>query len=53
MFEKHANIIVNQGRATARDVLRLAGEMQRRVNERFGVMLEPEVRFIGPKPEGL
>ena len=52
VFEKHANIIVNRGGATARDVLSLASEMQRRVKERFGVFLEPEVRFVGRKPEG-
>ena len=53
VFERHANIIVNTGGATARDVLSLAKEMQRRVKERFGVLLEPEVRFVGRRPVGL
>lgn len=50
VFEKHANIIVNRGRATARDVLTLAEEMRRRVRERFDIDLQPEVRFVGRRP---
>ena len=46
VFERHANIIVNVGRATAREVLRLAAEMRRRVEERFDVTLEPEVKVL-------
>jgi UDP-N-acetylmuramate dehydrogenase len=46
VYEHHANIIVNRGHATARQVLRLAEEMQRRVRERFGVQLVPEVRIF-------
>ena len=45
--EKHANFIVNTGRATARDIETLITLVQRRVYERHGVMLEPEVRIIG------
>ena len=51
MFSKHANIIVNVGHATARDVLELAAQMKARVQERFGVGLEEEVMFLGEKPE--
>ncbi len=43
----HANIIVNLGRATARDVMALIGLAQRAVQERFGVRLEPEIRLLG------
>jgi UDP-N-acetylmuramate dehydrogenase len=50
VFAKHANIIVNAGHATARDVLELAEEMKRRVRERFHVELEEEVMFLGAKP---
>lgn len=46
VYEEHANIVVNKGRATARQVLRLAEEMQRRVRERFDVQLHPEVKII-------
>jgi UDP-N-acetylmuramate dehydrogenase len=50
VFAKHANIIVNAGRATAREVLELAGIMKARVHEKFGVELEEEVMFLGEKP---
>jgi UDP-N-acetylmuramate dehydrogenase len=51
VFPRHANIIVNTGQATARDVLALAEEMKARVRERFGVTLEEEVLFLGERPE--
>ncbi len=51
VFAKHANIIVNAGHATAREVLELAETMKARVRERFGVELEEEVMFLGPRPE--
>jgi UDP-N-acetylmuramate dehydrogenase len=50
VFERHANIVVNRGRATAGDVLALTAEMARRVKERFCVELAPEVRFVGKRP---
>ena len=50
VFAKHANIIVNAGRATAREVLELAGVMKARVREKFAVELEEEVMFLGEKP---
>lgn len=45
--EKHANVIVNSGGATAADVLELAEKMKRAVREKFGVELEEEVCFLG------
>jgi len=45
--EKHAGFIVNAGGATAKEVLALIGEVQRRVQEKFGVKLQPEVRIFG------
>jgi UDP-N-acetylenolpyruvoylglucosamine reductase len=45
--EKHANFVENKGDATTADVLALMGEGRRRVRERFGVELEPEVQFLG------
>jgi UDP-N-acetylmuramate dehydrogenase len=50
VFAKHANIIVNAGRATAREVLELAEIMKARVRAKFGVELEEEVMFLGEKP---
>lgn len=43
----HANIMVNLGGATARDVRELIAIAQQRVEEKFGVHLEPEIGFIG------
>ncbi len=45
--EKHAGFVVNDGGATARDVRMLMEEVQNRVYQAYGVMLEPEVRFLG------
>lgn len=44
--QAHANFLVNAGGATCADVLALADEVARRVEEMFGVCLEPEVRII-------
>lgn len=43
----HANFILNRGGARAEDVLFLMAEMWRRVKERFGVELEPEICLVG------
>ncbi len=45
--EKHAGFLVNSGGASASDVLRLIEHTQKTVKEKFGVMLEPEVKIIG------
>ena len=45
--EKHANFVENTGEATTADVLELMAEGRRRVHERFGVVLEPEVQVLG------
>ena len=50
VFARHANMIVNEGGATAADVLALAALMKERVRERFGVVLEEEVMFLGARP---
>ncbi|MEO8881169.1 MAG: UDP-N-acetylmuramate dehydrogenase [Gemmatimonadaceae bacterium] len=43
----HANIMVNLGHATAREVRELITTAQRRVEEKFGHRLEPEIGFVG------
>ena len=43
----HANYFVNDGTGTAADFTALMAEVRRRVHERFGVQLEPEVKFWG------
>ena len=44
--EKHAGFVVNRGGATCADVEALIAEIQRRVLDRTGVALEPEVKII-------
>lgn len=44
---KHANFVENSGDATTADVLELMAEGRRRVHDRFGVELEPEVQVLG------
>lgn len=45
--DKHCGFIINADHATAVDVRRLIQEVQNRVEEKFGVRLETEVKFIG------
>ncbi len=44
---KHAGFIINAGGATAADVLNLIQHVRERVQERFDVWLETEVRILG------
>lgn len=52
--DKHANFVENVGDATAADVLAVMAEGRRRVFDRFGVVLRPEVQILGEVewPEG-
>ncbi|OPY57706.1 MAG: UDP-N-acetylenolpyruvoylglucosamine reductase [Pelotomaculum sp. PtaU1.Bin035] len=43
----HANFIINLGSATARDALKLIDRARDTVYSRFGVELQPEVKFTG------
>jgi UDP-N-acetylmuramate dehydrogenase len=43
----HANFIVSDGRATARDIRTLVETVRRTVREKFGVELRDEVVFLG------
>jgi UDP-N-acetylmuramate dehydrogenase len=43
----HANYFVNDGRGSAADFVALMREVKARVRARFGVELEPEVKFWG------
>ncbi|MBK9090759.1 MAG: UDP-N-acetylmuramate dehydrogenase [Holophagales bacterium] len=45
--ERHANVIVNSGGATAADVRQLMARMRDAVRDRFGVDLLPEVEDLG------
>jgi UDP-N-acetylmuramate dehydrogenase len=44
---KHPLALINRGRATAQDMLRLATRIKRTVADRFGVLLRPEPIFVG------
>ena len=45
--ERHANFIVNTGGATASDILYLMALARRKVRDKFGIVLNPEVELIG------
>ena len=50
--EKHANFIINRGQASAADVMTLINLIRREVWRQFGVLLEPEILFIGDWSNG-
>jgi UDP-N-acetylmuramate dehydrogenase len=45
--EKHCGFVINVENATAEDVKQLIGDVQETVREKFGVTLEPEIKFLG------
>ncbi len=45
--EKHCGFVINAGGATAADVMQLMKDVSDKVKEKFGVVLEPEVKRIG------
>jgi UDP-N-acetylmuramate dehydrogenase len=45
--EKHANFIINSGKATAADIEKLIQLVQQKVQEQHGVQLQTEVHIIG------
>lgn len=45
--EKHCGFVVNLGNATASEIAELIREVQKRVYEHSGVLLETEVKFLG------
>ena len=50
VYEKHANIIVNTGSATSKDIRTLADTMKKLVLDRFQIELEEEVQMLGEFP---
>lgn len=44
---KHANFIVNKGGATAKDILELMDAAGSAVKRKFGVVLRPEIKYLG------
>lgn len=45
--ERHANFIINRGRAKAEEVLRLMDLIIKNVKKDHGITLEPEIKIIG------
>tara|TARA_B100000282_G_scaffold289103_1_gene258477 strand:- start:727 stop:1998 length:1272 start_codon:yes stop_codon:yes gene_type:complete len=45
--DRHANFILNQGNATADDVISLIKRVRERIRESNGLLLEPEVNLMG------
>ncbi len=45
--EKHAGFVINKNKATATDVIKLISDIQKKVYEDSGVMLETEVKILG------
>lgn len=44
--EKHANFIINRGKAGAREILALMRLIEERVREKFGIRLEREIQVL-------
>lgn len=44
---RHANFILNCGGATAKDIFQLIRHVQHKVQERWDLLLEPEVKILG------
>ena len=45
--EKHCGFVINTGNATAADIHSLMRQVSAKVEEKFGVALEPEVKRLG------
>jgi len=45
--EKHCGFVINKENATASDIVQLMQNVSAKVEEQFGVILEPEVKMIG------
>lgn len=46
VHDRQALVLVNKGGASGHDIQRLCEAIQKDINERFGIKLEPEVNFI-------
>ena len=45
--DKHANFIINSGGAKAEDIHKLIVFIQKQVEKKYNILLEPEVKYIG------
>ena len=49
--EVHGNFIVNEGKATANDVVQLIAAIRQRARQERGIELEPEVMILGTETQ--
>jgi len=47
VYSKQALVLVNHGKATGKDIYELAEAIRSSVKNKFGVILKPEVNYIG------
>ncbi|MDA0901975.1 MAG: UDP-N-acetylmuramate dehydrogenase [Proteobacteria bacterium] len=47
MSQMHCNFMINNGEATAKDLINLGNEVKKRVKEKTGVTLEWEIKILG------
>ncbi len=51
--EKHCGFVVNRGNATSEDIKNLIGIVKKVVYDKFGVLLEEEVKYLGGDDESI
>ena len=47
--EEHGNFLVNYGTASQEQILQIVEEVQKKVYDKYGVGLEPEVQIVSPR----
>ena len=47
--EKHCNFFVNKGNANSEDLESLINQVKKKVLDKTGITLEPEIKIIGEK----
>lgn len=45
--EKHCGFVINKGNATAKDFLAVITDVSDKVKDKFGILLEPEIKYLG------
>jgi UDP-N-acetylmuramate dehydrogenase len=45
--EKHCGFVINKGNATAKDFLAVITDVSDKVRDKFGILLEPEIKYLG------
>lgn len=45
--EKHGNIIINKGNATAEEVIMLISYIKKEVRDKLGIQLQEEIKYVG------